>query len=79
MGRVITARINGTENWAGCTDEARVNEKDMPFNTRFQLLGRCTLEPVEVDINSEVPGAGAGCWPYLESPPVGRSWPRHKE
>lgn len=72
IGRVITARINGTENWVGCTDKARVNEKDMradmPFNTIFQLLGRCPLEPVEVGTNVEVPGAGTGCWPYLECP-----------
>ena len=72
MGRVITARINRTENWAGCTDEARVNEKDMrtdmPFNTRFQLLGSFPLESVEVSTNGEVPEAGVGCWPYLESP-----------
>lgn len=45
------------EKYPGCTEEAKVNERNMrahrPFigtsqKTRFQLLGRCPLEPGEV-------------------------------
>lgn len=52
VGRVTIARMKGPEMCPGCTGEAGVNQQDtraeMPFKTKFQLLGRGPLEPGEV-------------------------------
>lgn len=57
MGRAITARKLGKEKCLGSVDEARVNERGMKVDTpcvgtswkaKFQLLGKCPLEPGEV-------------------------------
>lgn len=64
----------------GCTGEAGVNQQDtraeMPFKTRFRLLGRCPLEPREVvpmvkyqeltQVLALSGGPSAG-WPWHES------------
>lgn len=57
MGRVISARKYGKDKCLGSADKARVKERDMKvdmprvgtsWKTKFQLLGKCPLEPGEV-------------------------------